>query len=167
LIPLWELSTGLALPVPTVAQDYLEVRWLQVCAVGAELLITDPAVVLCEVWYLAIVTLFLLLVPLTHLPSFLLFPSMTKMLTRRRDNNDENDKNGAGSLGHGRVDASGPAAARSLLFAKNDHFPLIIPHFISLHVLLLQKQGGQLKLNAVDQRKGPQGSIHVLADWNT
>jgi hypothetical protein len=90
---------------------------------------------------LAKVTLFLLLVPLTHLPSFLLFPSTTKTSTRRRDDDDENDENCAGSLGHGRVNASGPAAVRSLLFAKNVHFPLIIPRFVSLHVLLLQKQG--------------------------
>jgi hypothetical protein len=62
-----ELFTGLAFPVPTVAQDHLAVSWLQVCAVRAVLSIAGLAVIFCEVWYLAIVTLFLLLVPLTHL----------------------------------------------------------------------------------------------------
>jgi hypothetical protein len=81
---------------------------------------------------LAIVTLFLLLVPLTHLAD-----DATTKTTRTTTT-----ANGAGSLGHGRVNASGPAAVWNLLFAKNVHFPLIIPRFVSLHVLLLQKQGG-------------------------
>jgi hypothetical protein len=63
---------------------------------------------------------------------------------QRNHENNENDENGAvkraaGLLGHGRVDASGPAAVRNLLFAKNVNFPLITPLFVSLHVLLFSR----------------------------
>jgi hypothetical protein len=50
-----ELFTGLAFPVPTVAQDYLAVSWLQVSAVRAVLYIAGLAVVFCEVWYLLVI----------------------------------------------------------------------------------------------------------------
>jgi hypothetical protein len=89
---------------------------------------------------------------------FRLFFSSPRRRRRRRDDDDENDEHGAGSLGHGRVDASGPAAVRSLLFTKNVHFPLIIPCFVSLHVLLLQKQGGPLTNSLLDIEKASENT---------
>jgi hypothetical protein len=69
LISVWVLlfSTGLAVPVSTLAKDYLAVSWLEVCAVQAELSLAGLAVIFSEVWYMATVTLYLLFVPLTHL----------------------------------------------------------------------------------------------------